>query len=380
MPGRSPLRRIGALALVLLVLTACAPARGSSPAGGPAASPTGSPAQSAPAQSAPARAPDAPATADFYRGKTVRIVVAFPAGGGFDIVGRLVAKYIGKFTPGNPTVIVENMPGAASMLAASSIYNLAPKDGTVIGVVNGGATVVEQLFGASGVQYDAARMQYLGAPYVFSYVLLAAKAADVPRFTDVVGPNAKQLLVGATNPGSTTYDAPILLHDISGANLKVVSGYDGTAPILLAIDRGEVQAIFNPWESLKPTVYDRVQSGDYLILGQFTEQPLKDLPNVPEFLKLASTDEQRQLLRLGIIVPARFAVQYFVAPGVPADRVQALETAFAQTMADQEFRADAARVHVEIDPLTGAQLRQLVMDYLSMPADVKARLQKVLRP
>ena len=183
-----------------------------------------------------------------------------------------------------------------------------------------------------------------------------------------------------TGLGSTTYDAPILLQDIFGANLKVVSGYDGTAPIMLAIDRGEVQAIFNPWESLKPAVYDRVQSGEYLILGQFTEQPLKDLPNVPEFLKLASTDEQRQLLRLGIIVPARFAVQYFVAPGVPADRVQALETAFAQTMADQEFRADAVRVNVEIDPLTGAQLHQLVMDYLSMPADVKATLQKVLRP
>jgi tripartite-type tricarboxylate transporter receptor subunit TctC len=371
MPGRAPRRRLGALALVLLVLAACAPARASSPGGSTAGSP---------AQSAPAKAPDAQATADFYRGKTVRLVIAFPAGGGFDIVGRLVARYIGKYIPGNPTVIVENMPGAASMLAASNVYNVAPKDGTVIGVVNGGATVVEQLFGASGVQYDAAKMQYLGAPHVFSYVLLAGKGADVTRFDEMVGPNAKQLVIGASNPGSTTYDAPILLKEVFGADMKVVSGYDGTAPILLAIDRGEVQALFNPWESLKPAVNDRVKAGDYLILGQFTEQPLKDLPNVPEFVRLASTEEQRQLLRMGVIVPARFAVQYFVAPGVPADRVQALQTAFDQTMADAEFRAEAERVNVEVDPLTGAQLQQLVVDFLSMPADVKARLQKVLRP
>jgi tripartite-type tricarboxylate transporter receptor subunit TctC len=379
MPGVAPLRRLGVLALVLLVLGACSPARTSSPGGSTAGGEASSPAGGA-AQSVPAKAPAAQGTADFYRGKTVRLIIAFPAGGGFDIVGRLVAKHIGKYIPGNPTVIVENMPGAASMLAASNVYNVAPKDGTVIGVVNGGATVVEQLFGASGVQYDSARMQFLGAPHVFSYVLLAGKDAQVTRFDELVGPNAKQLVIGASNPGSTTYDAPILLKEVFGADMKVVSGYDGTAPILLAIDRGEVQALFNPWESLKPAVYDRVKAGEYLILGQFTEQPLKDLPNVPEFLKLASTDEQRQLLRLGVIVPARFAVQYFVAPGVPADRVQVLESAFDQTMADAEFRAEAERVNVEVDPLTGAQLHQLVMDFLSMPADVKAKLQKVLRP
>ncbi|SRR5579884_3831490 len=378
MPRTPPAASLAALVLALLVVVACAPAR--APAAPEAARARGSAAAPAAAQPAADQPADSQAVASFYRGKTVRIIVAFPAGGGFDIVGRLVAKYIGKYLPGNPNVIVENMPGAASLVAATHVYNAAPKDGTVIGVVNGGATVVEELFGSAGVQYDSTKMQFIGAPSIFSYVVVAGKDAGIKRFEDLVGPNAPQLVLGASNPGSTTYDAPTLLREIFGANLKVVSGYEGTTPILQAIDRGEVQAIVNPWESLKPSINDRVKNGDFVVLGQFTDTPLKDLPGVPEFTEMATTDEQRQLLRLGVVVPARFAVQYFVPPGVPAERVRALEAAFAQTMADPAFRADAERVNAEIDPLSGAELHQLVVEYLSMPADVKAKLQQALRP
>jgi tripartite-type tricarboxylate transporter receptor subunit TctC len=240
--------------------------------------------------------------------------------------------------------------------------------------------VVEQLFGSSAVQYDASKMRYLGAPGIFTYVLVTSKNSGFTKFEDFLGPGGREIVLGGSNPGSATYDAPILVKEVLGANVKVVSGYAGTTPILQALEKGEVDAFFNPWESVKPAIADRVKEGEFLILGQFSDAPHPDLPNVPDIVKMASSAEARELLRMGVVVPAQFSVQYFLAPGVAENRAMALESAFARTMADKEFLEDAAKTNSDITPLTASQLAKLVNDFLGMPADLKTKLQSVLRP
>ena len=170
---------------------------------------------------------DEKAVADFYRGKTVRIIVGFSAGGGYDAYSRLIGRHLHKHIPGNPSVIVDNMAGAGSIIAANYIYNAAPKDGTVIGNISG-QIILEQLFANPAVQYDLGKFRYLGVPIGETYLLLVTHKPGVTRFDELVGAKSKQVVVGGI-PGSTVEQGPILLRDLLGANLKVVSGYKGTA-------------------------------------------------------------------------------------------------------------------------------------------------------
>ena len=185
-----------------------------------------------------AAAYDEKAVADFYRGKTVRIIVGFSAGGGYDAYSRLIGRHLHKHIPGNPSVIVDNMAGAGSIIAANYVYNAAPKDGTVIGNISG-QIILEQLFANPAVQYDLGKFHYLGVPIGETYLLLVTRKPGVTRFEDLVGAKSKQVVVGGI-PGSTVEQGPILLRDLLGANLKVVSGYKGTADVRLAIESGEL--------------------------------------------------------------------------------------------------------------------------------------------
>ena len=172
--------------------------------------------------------------AEFYRGKVIRIVVGFPPGGGADVYSRLISHHLGRFIPGNPTLAVTNMPGAASIIAGNQIYNSAAKDGTEIGMLNG-AVILEQLFGNPGVHFDMAKFRYLAVPVNETYVMIVTRQSGIAKFSDLLGANAKQAILGAI-PNSTLEHAPILLRDALDANLKVVSGYKGSADIRLAVD------------------------------------------------------------------------------------------------------------------------------------------------
>jgi tripartite-type tricarboxylate transporter receptor subunit TctC len=325
-------------------------------------------------------AADDKAIADFYRGKTVRIIVGFSAGGGYDAYSRLIGRHIHRHIPGNPNILVENMAGAGSIILANHMYNAAPKDGTVIGNFSG-QIILEQLFGNPAVQYDLAKFRFLGVPIGETYLLIVTRKSGVTRLDDLLGPKSKQVTIGGI-PGSTVEQGPLLMRELLGANLKVVSGYKGTADIRLAMESGEIDGIMNSWESSKVTSLDRIKNGDWQILAQLGDNPVAELPvkNVPTIPQIAKTEEQRQLLRFGAAAPNQFGKVYVVSPGVPPDRAAALETALARTFTDKEFLADAEKGKLDIEPVSASQVQKLVNDFFGLPADLKAKLKKILRP
>ncbi len=319
------------------------------------------------------------AVADFYRGKTVRIVVGFSAGGGYDQYSRVIARHLSKHIPGNPNVIVENMPGAGSIIAANHTFTAAPKDGTLIGNISG-PIILEQLFGNPAVQFDMGKFRHLAVPVSETYIMIVTRKPGVTKFDELLGPKGKQVVFGAI-PGSTVEHAPVLVRDIVGANLRVVSGFKGTADVRLAIDSGEVQGFFNTWTSAKITSFDKFTSREWLVLAQLSEKPLKDLvvPNVPTIPMIARTDEQRLILRYGTSTPNEFGKTYVLPPGVPPDRAAALESAFAKVFADKSLLTDANKGKLEIDPLIGGEIQKLVSEFLAMSPELKGKLQNALK-
>ncbi len=314
----------------------------------------------------------------FYRGKVLRIVVGFPPGGGADVYSRLIARHLGRFIPGNPTLAVTNMAGAGSIIAGNYIFNGGPRDGSEIGMLNG-AVILEQLFGNPGVHFDLAKFRYLAVPVNETYVMIVTRQSGIAKFSDVVGSNAKPLTLGAI-PNSTLEHAPILLRDALDANLKVVSGYKGSADIRLAVDSGEIGGFFNPWSTVKPSSLDKFKSGEWSVIAQLADQALPDLPaNIPTIPELTKDENQRALLRYGTSAPNQFGKVYMLPQGVPADRVAALETAFAKTLSDKAFLAEAEKGKLEITPLYGDSIEKIVRDFLAMPPAIKARLEKTLK-
>src|SRR5215472_14690291 len=322
---------------------------------------------------------DEKALANFYRGKSIRIVVGFTAGGGYDQYSRLIGRHISRFIPGNPNVIVDNMAGAGSIIAANHMFNAAPKDGTVIGNISG-PIILEQLFGNPAVQYDMGKFRYLAVPVSETYVFIVTRKPGVTKFEELLGPNGKQITVGGI-PGSTVEHAPVLARDVLGANLKVVLGYKGTADVRMAIEGGEVEGFFNSWTSLKITSFDKIKSGDWLLLAQFSEKPIKDLiiPNVPTIPMITKTNEQNLLLKYGTSTPNDFGKVYVLPPGTPADRAAALESAFTKVFADKELLTDAEKGKLEVDPLIGEEIHKLVVEFLGMSPELKGKLQTALK-
>ena len=323
---------------------------------------------------------DDKAVADFYRGKTVKIIVGFSAGGGYDAYSRLIGRHLQKHIPGNPSIIVENMAGAGSILLANHMFNVAPKDGTVIGNFSG-QIILEQIFGNPAVQYDLAKFRYLGVPIGETYLLITTRKSGVTKLEELLGSKAKQITVGGI-PGSTVEQGPLLMRDLLGANIKVVSGYKGTSDVRLAMESGEIDGIMNSWESSKVTSLDRIKNGDWQLLAQLGDHPIPDLPvkNVPTIPQIAKTEEQRQLLRFGAAAPNQFGKVYLVSPGTPPERGAALETALTRTFADKELLAEAEKGKLDIDPVSAQHVQKLINDFFGLSPDLKAKLKKILRP
>lgn len=329
---------------------------------------------------APAVPSSGKTVADFYTGKTVRIIVGYSAGGGYDAYSRLIARHMSKYISGSPTVIVENMPGAGSIVAANYVYNAGPKDGTVIGNVSG-PIILEQLFNSPAVQFDMAKFRYLAVPMPDTFVLVVTRRSGITSLEDLFGPNKKQIIIGAI-PASTLEHAGILMRDALGGNIRVVSGYKGTADVRMAIEGREIEGFFNNWASLKLTSQEKFASGEWLIIAQLTDTALQDLPflNIPTIQMIAKTDEQRQLLRFAASVPNQFGKVYIAAPGVPGDRAAALEAAFMKVMADKEFLADAKKANLEVSPIAGDQIQKLVVEFLAIPSELKSKLRDIVNP
>ena len=319
---------------------------------------------------------DEQAVASFYRGKTLRIVVGFAPGGGFDTYARAVGRHINRHIPGSPTVIVENMPGAGSLIAANNVYAAARPDGLTIGHWIGGL-ILQQLLGAPGHEFDARKYRYLGAPTPDNVVCAVRKDAGYRTIPEAVA-SQQPVILGGTAAGSNTDDAPKALAAALGFNLRLISGYSGTSTIRQAADGGEVHGGCWGWESIKVTWKSGLDSGDVIPILQAGHQKLRDLPNVDFAPDIARTDEARQLIMSGVVVPGRIQRPFAVHPNTPEDRLQALRRAFLATLADPQFLEDAQKATLDVDPIPGDEYEKLVDELFQTPEPVKERLKSIL--
>jgi tripartite-type tricarboxylate transporter receptor subunit TctC len=307
---------------------------------------------------------------DFYRNRNVSLVIGYNVGGGYDTYARILARYMGKYIPGRPNLIPQNMVGAGSLRAASFLYNVAPKDGSAFGMVSRDMAT-EPLLGDA--KFDSSKFTWLGS--ITDEVSLCATwhASPVKNWNDVM---TKGVTFGASSGGADTDLSAILLRNVFGAKIKLVSGYPGGAAINLAMERTEVEGRCGwSWGSIKSQSADWIRDKKLNLLIQFALEKSPELPDVPLILDLATNDEQRQILRV-IMARQLIARPFVAAPGIPEDRKQALRNAFDATMKDPDFRADAAKASLEVNPADGATIEKLLAELYRTPKDVvdKAKL------
>jgi tripartite-type tricarboxylate transporter receptor subunit TctC len=305
----------------------------------------------------------ADAAADFYKGNTIRVIISGEAGGTYDTDGRLVAKHLGKHIPGNPRIIPENMLGASGRVAANYLYNAAPKDGTVVAILQQ-SVPLGQALGESGIQYDAARFNWIGSPVRPDETLVVWHTTGVKTMEDA---KKREVIIGATTPTGMNYLYPKLANELLGTKFKIVTGYPGGSPIMLALERGEVEGRgSNPWSDWKTRKPDWVKEKKIVPLMQMSLFKHPDLPDVPLMVDLAPNETARSVFEL-VTITGELGRPFLTSPGVPADRVKALRDAFDATMKDPEFLADAEKTQKEIHPIHWEEMDTLVKRVLSAP-------------
>jgi tripartite-type tricarboxylate transporter receptor subunit TctC len=312
----------------------------------------------------------------YYQGKTVRIVVGLGAGGGFDTYARLIGRHLGKHIPGNPTIVVDNMPGAGSILMTNHLYKVMKPDGLTIGHFNG-AIILGQILGQKGIEFDARRFEYLGAAVKEDVVCGLTKASgitSVERWRAAKAP----VKLGGVAPGATPDNSGKILQAALGLPVQVVSGYKGTSAIRLAAESGELAGGCWSWESMQATWRKGLDSGEVIPVVQIVAKPMPDIPNVPLAIDLAKTDDARNLILVGVQNSSAFARPFALTPGTPADRVRILHDAFHATLKDPEFLAEAKKARLAIDPITGPEMKQLVADVFKLDAAMIAKLKAAL--
>jgi tripartite-type tricarboxylate transporter receptor subunit TctC len=316
-------------------------------------------------------------THDFFRGKVVRFIVGTAPGGGYDTYTRLIARHIGRHIPGSPSVIVENMTGAGSILAANHMYRIAKPDGLTIGHPLG-AVLFLQVLGAPGIEFDARRFEYVGVPVKDTYAVGLTKASGITSMEKWMA-SETPVKLGASAPGGATYDVPKILQAALGLPIQVVSGYKGTSDIRLAAESGEVAGFLTGWESFKSTWRKALDAGEAAIVLQVVPKAHPELPKVPLAVSYAKTEEARRLIQIGAHDSGASARPYLLPPETPKERVQTLRKAFADTMADRNFLAEADKSHLDINPVSGEELERIIAGFFQLSPDVVARLKEVLK-
>lgn len=313
----------------------------------------------------------------FYKGKTVRIIVGGSAGGGYDLYSRTIARHWGKHIPGNPTIVVENMTGAASLIAANYVYKVAKPDGLTVGHFIGGL-ILQQVLGKPGIEFDARRFEHLGVPAQDNTVIGISKASGIASVEQWLA-SKTTLKFGAVGPGTATYDITRIVVATVGLSIQLVSGYKGTAEIRLAFNSGEVQGVTNAWESFKASWPAELASGTVTIVLQAIPRRHPELPNVPLVIDYAKTDEARKLIQTGVHDYAAVARPYVLPPATPKERVQLLRKALMDTMKDPEFLAEAKRAKLDIEPLSGEELERIVSRTFKLEPELVEKLKETLK-
>jgi tripartite-type tricarboxylate transporter receptor subunit TctC len=311
----------------------------------------------------------------FYKGKQMTIVVGSSAGGGYDTYARLVGRHMGKHIPGNPIFIVQNMPGAGGNVSANYLYNVAPKDGTVIGAYQSGV-ILEPLLGKTPVKHDPSKAIYLGSANDDVYICIARADAAAKSFEDVM----KTELILAASQSSSTADYPEVINTVLKSKFKPVTGYAGSREISLAIERGEAQGACGlAWPSINVTQPGWFDTGRMRVILQThaTGHPELNAKGVPLAHSFAKTDEDRAMLDL-FFSQSRFGRPFVIAPDVPKERAEALRKAFAETMKDPEARAEAAKFRLDMDPVSAQDVQEEVRKVYASPPAIIAKVKAAL--
>lgn len=314
----------------------------------------------------------------YYQGKTLRIIVGLAPGGGFDTYARVIGRHIGKHIPGNPTVIVDNMPGAGSITMTNHLYRVAKPDGLTIGHFNG-AIILGQVLGQQGIEFDARKFEYIGAPLKEDVACSLTKKSGVTSMQQWAAATAP-LKIGGVAPGSTPDNAANILKAALGLPIQVVTGFKGTSPIRLAVESGELAGGCWSWESMKVTWRAQIESGDVVPVVQIVAKAFPDIPNVPLATSFAKTAEARRLIEVGVQNSSAFARPFALSPGTPKEQVQTLRRALEATLKDPEFLAEATKAKMTIDLVSGEQLAGLVADAFSLDPALRDKLKAALYP
>jgi tripartite-type tricarboxylate transporter receptor subunit TctC len=304
--------------------------------------------------------------ADFYRGKTITLTVGYSAGGGYDTYARILAHHMGRHIPGQPTIVVQNAPGAGSMRAANMIYNVAPKDGTAFGMFGRGIAL-EPLIGTSPAQFEATKFLWLGSGTEEAAVVVIRAEKGIKTWADML---TKPFTVGGEGTGSDPDVYALMLKNVFGVKLRLISGYPGTTEMALAVERGEVDGRASwSWSSLKSLKPDWIAQKKINIPVQLNLHKSPDLPDVPLIGDFAKSERERQILKL-VLSRQTMGRPFMAPPGLPTDRAAALRTAFDQTMKDPAFIAEARARGQEVNPVSGQEIEALLTELYATPKDV----------
>ncbi len=319
-------------------------------------------------------AASAQSPAEFYKGKNVELYIGYSVGGGYDVYARMLARHMGKHIPGNPTIVPKNMEGAGSLRLVNWLYNVASKDGSVFATIGRG-TAFNPILGIPGAQFDATKFTWIGSANDEVSVCVAWHTTGINKVDDLM---AKEIAVGGTGASDDTVQFPRVLNGVLGTKLKIVSGYPGGNDVVLAMERGEVQGRCGwSWSSVMATHKNWFDEKKINILLQLALEKHPDLPNVPLVTDLAKTDEQRRILRL--IFARQVMGRPFVAPpGIPQDRADALRKAFMDTMKDPEFLAEAEKAGLEITPVPGEKIQELVKEVYETPPEIAKKAAEIV--
>ena len=317
------------------------------------------------------------AESDFYQGKTIRIIVGYSPGGGYDALARMLSRQMPKHIPGQPTILVENMTGAGSLLAANHIAKVAKPDGLTMGHFNGGFAF-NQAMGQPGVEYDARKLVFVGAVARDESAIALSKASGITSMDRWFAAKTPVKL-GTTGPGAFGTDNVIkVIKAALNLPIQVISGYKGTADMRLAVESGEIDGTTWGWDSMRGTWQKALEVGTVVVLLQTVPKPFPDLAKVPLAIDLAKTAEAKQLIEVGIHFPSKITKTLALPPGTPNDRAQILQKALQETAKDPEFVAEADKAKIGLAPVTADDMRNTVEAIFKLDRGILAKLKTIL--
>jgi tripartite-type tricarboxylate transporter receptor subunit TctC len=312
--------------------------------------------------------------ADFYKGKTVDLYIGYSAGGGYDVYARALARHMARFIPGNPTILAKNMPGAGSLVLANWLYNVAPRDGTAFGIIARG-TAFDPLLGSTKAQFDASKFNWIGSMNDEVSVCVAWHTTGITRLEQV---ERNELTVGGSGPVADTDQFPKVLNATIGTRFKIVTGYPGGNDVDLAMERGEVMGRCGwSWSSVIATHKSWIDDKKINVLVQLSLSKHIDLPHVPLIMDFAKTEEQKQIFKL-VFARQPMGRPFLAPPGIPAERVAVLRKAFMDTMKSREFLAEAEKMQLEINPVSGDAVQKIVQEVYRTPKAIAAAVAQMV--